>query len=108
MSEACSQAAPAVKVYFEIDQGALWEQIARMGKTGVTVVTVGARRLAAVLKRGKLSQADVGRAVNAGRHLVCRWVSGLRRPVLRYALALQRVYGIPADSWEKVSKAARS
>lgn len=45
-----------------------------------------------------MSQADLARAVNASKPLVCQWESGVRRPSLHYLPVLADVLGCSIDA----------
>lgn len=63
--------------------------------------SLGSVKLGRIQRKGRLSEADIGRAIGAGRHMVCRWLSGQRRPGLAYAGKLHELYGIPILDWTK-------
>jgi transcriptional regulator with XRE-family HTH domain len=51
------------------------------------------------MRKRKLSQADVQRAVGVRSGVVTRWVRGLRKPGIRLAFIIERTYGIAVQSW---------
>jgi plasmid maintenance system antidote protein VapI len=71
-------------------------------------LSLGAVRLAEEMRRRGLSAADVGRAVDAGRHVVCRWLSGQRRASIEYAVRIESLFGVPVADWTKAPTKSRT
>ena len=71
------------------------------------MLSLGATILAEQMRKRGLSSADVGRAIDAGRNVVCRWLSGQRRASLHYAVKLESLYGVPVPSWTQDPSSAR-
>jgi transcriptional regulator with XRE-family HTH domain len=59
----------------------------------------GAIALQRVMKKRKMSQADVRRAIDVSPGVVTRWLRGIRKPGIRIALTIESVFGIPVRSW---------
>ena len=61
----------------------------------------GAVALRDVMRKRKLTQADVSRALGVRERssLITRWLSGERRPAAKNVIALFRIYKIRPESW---------
>lgn len=59
----------------------------------------GAIALQRVMKKEKLSQGDVQRALGIDKGVVSRWVRGLRKPNTRNALELSKRFGVRMEQW---------
>lgn len=46
------------------------------------------------------TQAEIASAIGTGQSVVCRWVSGERKPDTKYRLALQELYQIGWRQWD--------
>lgn len=62
----------------------------------------GPEMLKAKLAERAWSQGDLERELGSADGLVSKWCRGIRTPGLEYALALERLLGIPAISWTTV------
>lgn len=76
-----------------------------MGKT--RRLTVG-ERLAVRLEETGLNQSELSARLGVFDSAVSRWISNKRRPSLRMAIAIEKMLGIPAESWlePKIQKAS--
>lgn len=70
----------------------------------VVALSNGALALAEKLRSLQITDAEGARRLSVSRAVICRWLSGRRRPSLALALRVERVFGIPAIDWTKVSK----
>ena len=59
----------------------------------------GRARLVALVEPPRLRVSDVARAVGVTAAAVSAWTMGKRTPSERHRRALERLYGIPRDSW---------
>lgn len=59
----------------------------------------GPTLLAAYLKKHSLSQREAELRVGAASGMICRWLSGQRIPSLRFAILLERAFGVPLRAW---------
>jgi plasmid maintenance system antidote protein VapI len=62
-------------------------------------MTEGARLLDSELTRRKWSQTTLSEHLGVSKGHVSRWLSGARRPSLRWAVELEKVLGIPHQAW---------
>lgn len=69
----------------------------------------GHERLGKLLRTGggKLTTREVASAVGTDSTLVSRWAAGTMRPGLAFCLAIEQIYGIPAECWLTPEEAAR-
>ena len=61
--------------------------------------TRGPKLLERALARKGWSQGDLERELGAGDAVVSKWINGVRTPGLEYALKIERLLGVPAESW---------
>ena len=57
--------------------------------------------LARYLQEKGLSQVDFGNLIGTSGVAVCRWLSGLRRPTVRLAVAIEKATAgaVPVEAW---------
>jgi len=70
--------------------------------------TRGPKMLKRALARKGWSQGDLERELGAGDAVVSKWVNGVRTPGLEYALAIERLLGVPASAWVESARTGTS
>ncbi len=71
--------------------------------------TEGRRRLASYLKPvGSVAQATLAATMNIGQQTISAWKRGTCRPEPHHRDALERIAGIPAESWYSPDELAMS
>lgn len=61
-------------------------------------------RLRELRERAGLRQADVGKKLCVDQTTVCKWESGLSKPLKKYRKKLARLYGCTVDDLFKESE----
>lgn len=61
--------------------------------------TEGARLLWEEVRIRGMSQGEAGRSVGAHNGQFNRWLYGLKKPGIHFALAIERVFGVPVIAW---------
>jgi len=71
-----------------------------MNRSDFTVVPItrGGRMLQEAMRRHNLTFRDVGSALGVNHTNVHHWVTK-RVPMLRWAVRLEELYGVPVESW---------
>lgn len=59
----------------------------------------GHELLRRALDEREMSQAALERAVDASKGLATRWLAGDRVPDLKFAVAIERLLGVPVCAW---------
>jgi transcriptional regulator with XRE-family HTH domain len=67
----------------------------------------GCRLFRAYLRGPSLSQREIARTLGTTEHVISSWKSGFRRPGDDFAAALERLTGVPADSWRTREELAK-
>lgn len=65
----------------------------------------GAAALQKVIDERDWSMGDMARAIHAATGAVPRWISGARKPGVRFALILHRLFGIHVEWWQEEAPA---
>jgi len=66
----------------------------------VSPVTEGGQMLQDIMREKELTFRDVGEEMGVNHTNVHHWITR-RVPMLRWAVKLQELYGIPVESWMK-------
>ena len=62
-------------------------------------LSAGARKFQAWIKQQKLTHREVGERFHWGESVISKLTRGKQRPGLKSALALEKIAGIPPQSW---------
>lgn len=68
--------------------------------------TLASDEVREALTRRGWSQRELQRQVGAADGLVCKWISGRRRPSLAFAASIEQLLGVPASHWLVPAKAS--
>lgn len=60
---------------------------------------IGPALLRKALHDRDMKLAELERAINIANGTVCRWLSAEKRPDLDSAVAVEKLLGVPVDSW---------
>lgn len=64
--------------------------------------TEGQAALTQIVSPPRWTRADLARELKVTSQAVGAWTSGIAKPSKKYRAKLQRLLGIPADSWDRV------
>lgn len=66
--------------------------------------SAGARRLLEIVRPPAETQAGIARKLGVTPQAVQKWLAGFSRPEQQHRAALERLVGIPADSWNEIEE----